>query len=213
MQKGQGLILVIIGILVVGLIAAGAYYLGRSTSSTPKTSPNPVITSQVSKTPQPTIAQTPQATAIPSPTPDEFAKSNFNFVFKYGVESSNIGPRNILDTFKQTYTKDMVTDPPITTNLTLSLNELKQIYQKMLDIGFFQYPNNFVGSGVSVIPHESYYLKVKYGSSIKELSWDYKIPPRDEQLERLYSLSKFIIGIIEAKPEYKSLPEPKGAYL
>lgn len=43
MQKGQGLIFIIVGILVTALIAGGAYYLGRSTS--PKPSANPVVTS------------------------------------------------------------------------------------------------------------------------------------------------------------------------
>ena len=45
-------------------------------------------------------------------TPQE---SDFNFIFKYGVSG-----RNTLDTFKGTYTKDMVLDPAITIELTLS---------------------------------------------------------------------------------------------
>lgn len=55
MQKGQGIIFVIVGILVAGLIAGGAYYLGRSN--------NPKSTS---------------VSVVPSPTPDETAKGKTN---------------------------------------------------------------------------------------------------------------------------------------
>ncbi|MBI2020735.1 hypothetical protein HYS94_05000 [Candidatus Daviesbacteria bacterium] len=48
MQKGQSLILIIVGILVVGLIAAGAYYFGKSSAPKPQTQV-PVVT----QTPQP----------------------------------------------------------------------------------------------------------------------------------------------------------------
>lgn len=48
-QKGFTTILILVGILVIVVIAGGAFYLGKRT--TPKQSPTPVITSQ---TPQPT---------------------------------------------------------------------------------------------------------------------------------------------------------------
>ena len=54
-QKGFSLIFVILGLVVVITIAGGTYYLGRSTS--PKPSPNSVVTSQ-----------TPQSTSSPSPS-------------------------------------------------------------------------------------------------------------------------------------------------
>lgn len=49
MQKGQALIFILIGILVIAVVG-GAYFLGKQ--SIIKPSPNPVVTSQ---TPQPTV--------------------------------------------------------------------------------------------------------------------------------------------------------------
>ena len=52
-----------------------------------------------------------------APTPGD---SSFNLIFRYGV-----GARNELNTFEGMYTKDMIMDPSITVNLTLSEEELK----------------------------------------------------------------------------------------
>ncbi|WP_253200693.1 hypothetical protein [Clostridium sp. CF012] len=51
---------------------------------------------------------------------------DFNFVFNYGVNS-----KNGLNTIKREYTKDMVIDPSITTNLILSNEEMNSIYLDM----------------------------------------------------------------------------------
>ena len=77
MQKGFGVIYILIGVLILA-VAAGAYYLGRSTSSKP--SSNPTVT-----------YQTPQPTPIPtsSSTPDEtadwktYTNSRYSFSIKH----------------------------------------------------------------------------------------------------------------------------------
>ena len=84
-QKGQGLILIIVGLVIVAAIAGGSYYFGRS--STPKLQ-NPVVTSPAStqrgeQTPQPTIIPV----ASPSATPDETAnwKTYTNTKIKFSI--------------------------------------------------------------------------------------------------------------------------------
>ncbi len=146
--------------------------------------------------------------------PISTSKSSFNLVFKYGVTA-----RNELNTFKEMYTKDMITDPPITVNLSLSKDELDRIYKKMVEIDFFGYPEKFYVSVSSVepvdtvTPHSSYYFKVEYGSKTKELWWEDSIINKDGRAEKLRELIKYIIQIIKSKEEYKKLPEPKGGYL
>ena len=148
-------------------------------------------------------------TAPPPPSP-----SNFNLIFKYGV-----GARNELNTFDSTYTKDMITDPSITVNLSLSKEELDRIYQKMIEINFFDYPDEFsvsVSPGESVgmlTPYCSYYFKVEYDSKVKELSWEDKIINQDKKAEKLRELINLIRDIIESKEEYKQLPPPRGGYI
>ena len=146
-----------------------------------------------------------------NPTPGE---SNFNLIFKYGVSA-----KNILDTFEGTYTKDMVMDPSITVNISLSEEELDRIYKKMVKIDFFSYPEKFkvspsLGEIVGIVTlYSRYYFRVEYDSQIKELSWDDELIYKDEKADRLREVIKLIRDIIESKEEYKELPEPTSGYL
>jgi hypothetical protein len=142
------------------------------------------------------------------------AKSDFNFIFKYGV-----GAKNILDTYAGTYTKDMVIDPAITIELTLSEEEMDSIYQKMAEIDFFNYPDEFkvtVPPGEltgMVTPFSRYYFTVEKDSQIKDLSWADEITNPNVKADKLRELINLIKSIIESKEEYKKLPEPSSGYL
>lgn len=140
--------------------------------------------------------------------------SNFNLIFKYGV-----GAKNELNTFEGTYTKDMVIDPSITVDLSLSKEELDRIYQKMIEINFFGYPDEFSvfvppWQSVGIVtPYASYYFKVEYNSKVKELWWEDEITNENEKADKLRELIKLIRDIIESKEEYKKLPPPRGGYI
>lgn len=81
-QKGQVLIFLIVGMLVVA-IAGGAFYLGKTFQ---KTAPTPLT---VSQTPRSSVSLAPQSTAVPQPTlvPDETANwktyTSKDISFKY----------------------------------------------------------------------------------------------------------------------------------
>ena len=140
--------------------------------------------------------------------------AGFNLEFRYGVTAGNI-----LDTFEGTYTKDMVIDPPVTVDLSLSAAEKEMIYEKMVEIDFFDYPDEFsvnvpLGKMIGrVTPYSSYYFRVEHDSQVKELRWDDEITNLDEKAERLRELITLIRNIIESKEEYQELPEPTSGYL
>jgi len=141
-------------------------------------------------------------------------ESDFNLIFKYGITA-----KNELDTFQGTYTKDMVIDPSITVPLSLSVEEKGRIYQKMVEVDFFSYPDRFsvsvpAGELIGMVtPYSSYYFKVEYNSKVKELWWDDEIVYKDERADKLRGLITLIRDIAESKEEYKKLPEPRSAYL
>lgn len=129
----------------------------------------------------------------------------FNLIFRYSVDA-----KNELDTFKQTYTKDMVMDPPVTIKFKLLDNELAGIYQEINDRKLFDMTDESTDEQMFVTPCSSYYLKVQMDSVQKELSWD---DCRGKVSDRLKQFTGYIISIIESKEEYKKLPAPRGGYL
>ena len=147
-----------------------------------------------------------------SPSPS--AQSDFNLIFKYGV-----GAKNELNTFEGTYTRDMISDPSITVPLSLTEEEQDRIYKKMVEIDFFDYPEEFsvsitAGERVGIVtPHSSYYFEVEYDSKIKTLWWEDNIINEDEKADKLRELIQLIKDIIESKDEYQKLPEPKSGYM
>ena len=135
-------------------------------------------------------------------------KSEFNLLFKYGVAAMNE-----LDTFNNTYTKDLVMNPPITTGLYLSDEEIGRIAQKMVDIDFFNYPESFPPSTERFLtPSTEYYLKVQNGTMVKEVSWNSNSQLTGSLEDGLLQLVNCITDIVEQRPEYKALPPPMGGY-
>ena len=146
--------------------------------------------------------------------PYQPVESDFNFIFKYSVQAGNV-----LNTFKGTYTRDMVRGFDVTTRLTLTKDEMDQIQAKMTEIDFFNYPDVFKvvpsanGTVGIVTPYDSYYFKVQVGNQTKELEWADEITyPPDAQADKLRELINLITSIIRSKPEYKALPQPRGGY-
>lgn len=199
-QKGSSIIFILLGVVAIIVLAGGIYYLGKS--QVPKPNPqNPIV---VPQTPQPT----------PLSTTNEV--DNFNFTFKYGVRNEPGGPRNILNTSEQKFTKDMVSGSDVTTKLSLTNDERKQILQKMLSINLFDLPNDFSDAQPSCkTPYTSYDMTVVYGNTVKHLSWIDHIGCNNENpiTQKLNELSKLIISLIEQKQEYKNLPSPRGGYI
>ena len=133
-------------------------------------------------------------------------------IYSYGV-----GSKNILDTFGGTYTKDMIVDAPITIKMSLNAEEVNRIEAKLKVIGFFvsDYKQLLPGGFVigEATPYSTYYLKVRYnGTQVRELRWSNQYVYMNDDANSLNELSRLIESIIEAKPEYQSLPEPRAGY-
>ncbi|MDP3772503.1 MAG: hypothetical protein Q8Q94_04005 [bacterium] len=137
------------------------------------------------------------------PTPMD--STSIDLIFKYGV-----GGKNELNTFANTYTKDIVIGPSITVPFRLSEEEHARILTKITDLHIFDQKKPAL-QPFRVIPCSSYYLKVRTDSSEKELSWSNcggEIIP-----DAWTAFTDFMISLIESKEEYKKLPPARGGYL
>lgn len=136
---------------------------------------------------------------------------SFSLKFSYGVDA-----RNVLNTFQNTYTKDLVTDGTTTVAFELSDSELRSIDAKMVEIGFFSYPDTFVVPGADtlgyVTPHPTYIFDVKDNETVKHLYWSDCIVSQDTNAVKLRGLISSIVAIIQSNPKYSQLPPARGGY-
>ncbi len=157
--------------------------------------------------------------AVESQSPKGSTAESFSLVFKYGVGGAPT--KNVLDTARGTFTKDMIVDPPATVKLKLSEDDLDRIRSKMEEIHFWEYPEVLEpepradGTGMAVTPYSSYYFKVERNGAVKEVTWENQYLYSDEtsRAKNLKDLAQLIWGIITSTDEYKVLPEPKGGYI
>ena len=71
----------------------------------------------------------------PSPSPTSTGSTLEGLVFAFGP-----GAKNVLDTTRGAFTKDMILASPITVPMTLTGEEMARIARKVDEIGFFSYP-------------------------------------------------------------------------
>jgi hypothetical protein len=137
---------------------------------------------------------------------------SFNLKFSYGVNA-----RNVLNTFQDTYTKDLIMDGTTTISFTLPDSQLQRISSKMSEINFFNYPDTFVvptGDTVGIVtPHSTYIFHVVNNSEVKDLYWSDSIIIQKRAAVKLRELITLIEDIISFNPKYSQLPLARGAYL
>jgi len=124
---------------------------------------------------------------------------------------------NQLNTFEQTYTKDLVLDGYITVDFWLTEAEQERIGTKLGAVDFFSFPDTLIyqmGHDSIVVRMEPdpgwQFLRIADENRDKIVYWRYPLPEGNELVQRLVKLKNLIIDIIEAKPEYKKLPPTRG---
>lgn len=141
----------------------------------------------------------------------EMHPQNLQLILRYGVSE-----RNSLNTFNGTFTKDMVVDPPITINLTLTEEELQRIDAKLGEIGFYNTTDEeLLPHGILLgenTPSVGYSLKVARNGWVRYISWCDGLSYSEGSSGQLNDFVELVMSIIEAKPEYQLLPEARGGY-
>ena len=128
------------------------------------------------------------------------------------------GFRNELNTFENTYQKDLVLDGTIKVNFWLTEDEQNKILEQANSVNYFAMRDTFKYLSpdsliviISPDPGEQI-LRINYQSKDKTTVWSYPTPENDEEFNDLLELRQFIITIIESKPAYKLLPPASGGY-
>jgi hypothetical protein len=139
------------------------------------------------------------------------SSSDFNLVFKYGI-----GGKNVLDTFENKFTKDMIAAPSITVDFKLTPAEMESIRQKINELDLLNKESKVGDMNVGMTPCSNYYLKLQDGAVAKEIAWGREVSWDNcsGEISIAYGqFSDFMINLIESKKEFKDLPEAQGGYM
>lgn len=130
--------------------------------------------------------------------------NDFDFILSYGVMN-----KNVIDTINDRFTKDLVIDGDVTTELILTEEEKREIYLQMKEIKLFHYPSEI--EGMNIEPQSGYRFELIVDGKEKSINWrgEFTESKRDKEFENLITM---IIEIIKSKESYKALPEPNGYY-
>ena len=158
----------------------------------------------------PATSRTAFSGSVPPPAADPAITG---LLFAYGV-----GARNVLDTTRGTFTKDMVMRSPLTVPLQLSPEELARIAERIDEIGLLSYPAHYiapcgVNGATMVTPFASYRIVIRTDEGDKVVTWDDHTRSDDVRAVQLRGLARLIERLISASPDYQSLPQPEGMYM
>lgn len=133
-----------------------------------------------------------------------------NILFKYNF-------RNELNTFNNTYQKDLVLDGVIKIDFWLSTDEQNQILEKANQYNFFSLPDSILADApVQITPNPGQFLRIKTDAEDHSILWNIILEEfQSEQYVdflKVVQLAEFIRSIVESKPEYKKLPPANGGY-
>lgn len=121
--------------------------------------------------------------------------------------------RNILDTKAGTFQHDMVSEPPITIPFVLTGEEKNRILDTARAMGFFSFMHQVQTAPWMSSNAPYHYLRIETPESSNWIDWFGAIDSQSEKARNAWILLNMVIEIVESKPEFKSLPRPKGFYI
>lgn len=137
---------------------------------------------------------------------------DFNFCLNFSTYG-----KNQIDTYKGTFTKDLVLDGIKTIDFHIPVSVKKDIYKMMMDINIISFPDRLKVDGMFVTPSCDYKLTTTINGRVKNIIWeDGFFTSMTENLPKenvkFLELVKFISDYIYSTEEYKNMPKNNGGY-
>lgn len=143
---------------------------------------------------------------MPEAIPEQF---NFSVSFGYGTVN-----KNEINTFNNTVTKDLVTKGTATANLTLTDEEMADIYDRVREIDVLRELDlDNSDSNCSSTPVNEDHWEIQVDGVERTFDWSSEqCELTDDANNKLKELRNYIFDIVKDKKEYKELPEAAGGY-
>lgn len=142
---------------------------------------------------------------MPEAKPDHF---KFSVSFGYGDVN-----KNEINTFNNTVTKDLVTKGTVTAKLTLTNEEMIDIYDRMREIDVLRELDlDNSDSNCSSTPVNEDHWEIQVDGEQRTFDWSSEKCELTDDANKLKELRNYIFDIVKEKQEYKELPEADGGY-
>jgi len=136
--------------------------------------------------------------------------------FNFQLNFNTLG-RYQIDTYKGTFTKDLVMDGTKTIEFKIPDNVKKDIYNHMIDIDIMSFPDTLKIEGMGSKPSCDYKLTVTIKGKTKTIVWNEglytdmttNLPNNNVDFLKLV---KYISDYIYSTDEYKNMPKANGGY-
>ncbi|GAJ99945.1 hypothetical protein [Geomicrobium sp. JCM 19055] len=147
----------------------------------------------------------PEITSETISTLPEEMPEDFDFSLWYGITGANE-----INTFEGTYTKDLAEGGDVTTELQLTNEEMKMIYNQMRSVDVLN-TARYACKTTCVEPYDENHLTMTVNGEVIERDWIHAMCGEPE--EQLAEFVEMIhLDMIDPKSEYQDLPEPTGGY-
>ncbi|SEN35762.1 hypothetical protein [Paenibacillus sp. OV219] len=138
--------------------------------------------------------------------------SEFDFSVSFGYGEIN---KNEVNTYTDTVTKDLIVKGSATADLTLSADEMASIYAKMKAIDIMDITIKAHEPSTTTCEQTPYgedKWKITIDGATREFSWTDRYCGVSDEALKLKQLRMDIMKIVQAREEYKALPDSEGGY-
>jgi hypothetical protein len=210
--------LLVLGLLLQAGCATPTSISGTTSTSIPSSTSTAFTSGSVMSSTMPeawlgttSLTSSPPYT-VPAPVFPAEVPPDFGFRAAYGVTA-----KNVMDTFAGTFTKDLVLNGQATTDLRLTVEEMQSLYRDLLEMQsrwqLFTTPFSLEDTGMFVTPSVIYQLEWSVGDfSTVPIVWDDSVLSSEPKAVALRDWFDKLGRMIEAKPEYETLPPAEGGY-
>ena len=125
--------------------------------------------------------------------------------------------REQIDTYKNTFTKDLVMNGTKTIGFRIPVKVKDDIYRLMKEFDIMSFPDTLENEGLYVTPSSDYKLIVTMEGKTKAIIWKEGLYPGMTNKLPQYNadflkIVKYIQDYIYSSKEYKNMPEANGCY-
>lgn len=133
--------------------------------------------------------------------------ADFVFSVKFGIYK-----RNAINTIDQTVTKDLIEDGTATTDINITEEEMKEIYELMKEVNVGEHKNLISKTNCMQEPYEEDEWIISFDGQTIKYSYSEAHCELTDDAKQLMNLRNRVFQMVKKKEAYKELPKSIGGY-